>query len=166
MPLKDIGYLGRINDPDCLKKIISRLPFDMRRKWRDIAYDISKCQRRDITIEDVALFIEKRARSASHRVFGEITPTKSSIAKPIHRLGGYSGGSSRKVFGTSGESKRNSDHGESRSRPRCSLCNNRHWLSQCIDFRSKSLEERVKITRAKGLCNNCLVTGHVVRDCP
>ena len=164
--LKDIGYLGRINDPDCLKKIISRLPFDMRRKWRDIADDISECQRRDITIKDVALFIEKRARSASHPVFGEITPTKSGIAKPIQRSGGYSGGSSRKVFGTSGESKRNSDHGESRSRPQCPLCNNRHRLSQCGDFRSKSLEERMKITRAKGLCNNCLVTGHVVRDCP
>ena len=55
--LKDIGYLGRINNPDCLKKIINRLPFDMKRRWRDIADDISECQQREITTEDVALFV-------------------------------------------------------------------------------------------------------------
>ena len=38
----------------------------------------------------------------------------------------------------------------------CPLGNNRHWRSQCSDFRSKSLEERIKITRAKGLCIKCL----------
>ena len=70
--LKDIGYLGRINNPDCLKKMINRLPFGMKRRWRDIADDISECQQREITTEDVALFAEKRARSASHPVFGDI----------------------------------------------------------------------------------------------
>ena len=30
--LKDIGYLRRINNPDVLKKIVDRLPFDMKRK--------------------------------------------------------------------------------------------------------------------------------------
>ncbi|KAK3708190.1 hypothetical protein QZH41_017931, partial [Actinostola sp. cb2023] len=28
--LRDIGYLNRINNPDCLKKIVDRLPFDMK----------------------------------------------------------------------------------------------------------------------------------------
>ena len=75
--LKDIGYLRRINNPDVLKKIVDRLPFDMKRKWRDIADDISECKHREITIEDVASFIEKRARSASYPVFGNILNQKS-----------------------------------------------------------------------------------------
>ena len=60
--LKDIGYLRRINNPDVLKKIVDRLPFDMKRKWRDIADDISECKHREITIEDVASFIEKKSK--------------------------------------------------------------------------------------------------------
>ncbi|KAK3729480.1 hypothetical protein QZH41_019941, partial [Actinostola sp. cb2023] len=59
-----------------------------------------------------------------------------------------------------------SKQGASRNRPQCPLCNTNHWLSQCSEFRSKSVDERLKVTKAKGLCNNCLVSGHVVRECP
>ena len=38
--LKDIEYLRQLNNPDVLKKIVDRLPFDMKRKWHDIADDI------------------------------------------------------------------------------------------------------------------------------
>ncbi|XP_068712764.1 uncharacterized protein [Montipora foliosa] len=159
--LKDIGYLRRINNPDILKKIVDRLPFDMKRKWCDIADDIFECKHREITIEYVASFIEKRARSASHLVFGDILNQKSiqSQAK-CQRQTYQSGRSSGKgySFGTTGEPKR--DAGSAVSQRKCPLRSNDHWLSQCSDFRSKSLEERLRITKVKGLCNNCLVSGN------
>ena len=37
--LKEFGYLRRRNNPNVLKKLIGRLPFDMKRKWYDIADD-------------------------------------------------------------------------------------------------------------------------------
>ena len=75
--LKDIGYLRRINNPDVLKKLVDRLPFDIKRKWCDIADDILECKHGEITIEDVASFREKRSRCASHPVFGDILNQKS-----------------------------------------------------------------------------------------
>ena len=159
--LKDIGYLRCINNPDVLKKIVDRLPFDMKRKWRDIADNISECKHQEITIKDVASFIEKRARSASHPVFGDIQ-SQAKSQRQIHQSGRSSG--KGYSFGTTGEPKR--DAGPAVSQRKCPLCSNDHWLSQCSDFRSKSLEERLRITKVKGLCNNCLVSGHVVKQFP
>ena len=39
--LTDIGYLSKIENPDSLKKIVSRLPFNLRQKWRDVADTIT-----------------------------------------------------------------------------------------------------------------------------
>lgn len=136
--LRDIGYLNRINNPDCLKKIVDRLPFDMKRRWRDIADDISESKRREITIEDIAQFIEKKARSALRPIFGNISSPNTSNQGKQQKLGNRSGGSSgrRSTFGISGEQKGDSRQSASRNRPQCPLCNTNHWLSQCIEFRS------------------------------
>ena len=40
--LTDIGYLSKIENPDSLKKIVSRLPFNLRQKWRDVADTITE----------------------------------------------------------------------------------------------------------------------------
>ena len=168
--LKDIGYLGRMNNPDCLKKIINRLPFDMKRRWRDIADDISECQQREITIEDVALFVEKRARSASHPVFGDIlvSNTDSQGSKQSRTGNRGTNGTSRPraSFGILTDQKGCDLQGKSYNHRLCVLCNNNHWLSQCNDFRNKSVNERYNIVNTKGLCRNCLVSGHFVKDCP
>jgi hypothetical protein len=52
------------------------------------------------------------------------------------------------------------------SSPKCPLCDNNHWLSQCQQFRKMSLIERFKLMRRKGLCDNCLTRGHLARNCP
>ncbi len=62
---------SRITNPDSLKKIKERLPFEMKRKWRGSVDDISENKQREITIEDV----EKRARCV-HPIFGDILPPK------------------------------------------------------------------------------------------
>ena len=40
--LTDIGYLSKIENSDSLKKIVSRLPFNLRQKWRDVADTITE----------------------------------------------------------------------------------------------------------------------------
>ncbi|KAK3698421.1 hypothetical protein QZH41_001197 [Actinostola sp. cb2023] len=54
--LQDIGYLSKVENPDSLKRIIDRLPFGLRLKWRDIADGITEKQEREVTIEDIADF--------------------------------------------------------------------------------------------------------------
>jgi len=50
--------------------------------------------------------------------------------------------------------------------PKCPLCSEQHWLSRCDSFKTKTVDERVKFTRGKGLCDNCLHTGHMAKFCP
>ncbi|KAK2566245.1 hypothetical protein P5673_009716 [Acropora cervicornis] len=50
--------------------------------------------------------------------------------------------------------------------PKCPLCKSNHWLARCRKFREKSLEDRLRIVKDKGLCNNGLTIGHFARRCP
>ena len=49
---------------------------------------------------------------------------------------------------------------------RCPLCEASHWLTHCELFKAKSFEERHQLARKKGLCENCLRSGHMAHDCP
>ena len=64
--LKEISCLNKLDNPDTLQKIVEKLPFALRRRWRDIADSITEEQKRDITIEDVTEFVDKRATAANH----------------------------------------------------------------------------------------------------
>ena len=70
--LKSIGYSSKIENPGSLRGVINRLPYDLRRKWRNTADQISEDQDREIKFEDIVVFVEKQARAASHPVFGDI----------------------------------------------------------------------------------------------
>ena len=56
--LTNIGYLSKIENPDSLKKIVSRHSFNLRQKWRDVADTITERQEREVTVSDVANFVE------------------------------------------------------------------------------------------------------------
>ena len=55
--LKEIGYLNKLNNPDNLKKIIDRLPYAMRVKWRDTVDQIVEREARDVTVADIMKFV-------------------------------------------------------------------------------------------------------------
>ena len=44
--LADIGYLSKVENPESLKKIVSRLPFNLRQKGRDVTDTITERQER------------------------------------------------------------------------------------------------------------------------
>ncbi len=48
---KEIGYLNKIENPDCLIKIIEKLPFSLRQKWRERADHITNNKEREIRKE-------------------------------------------------------------------------------------------------------------------
>ena len=74
--LKEIGYLSKIENPDILQRIIGRLPIWLRQRWRERADYITEDLKRDLTIADVAEFVEAKARIANHPVFGNIYPNE------------------------------------------------------------------------------------------
>ena len=71
--LKSIGYSSKIENPESLRGVINRLPYDLRKKWRNTVDQISEDEDREIKFEDIVVFVEKQARAASHPVFGDIS---------------------------------------------------------------------------------------------
>ena len=136
---------------------MEKLPFGLRQKGRDVADDIMKVRQREITIEDIAGFVEKWARASSHPIFGKIskeTRSDKSALRSARPTGGLS-------FATSGIANVPSP----RAKLKCLHCTGKHWLSQCENFKRKPVEERFKLIHSLKLCDNCLTSGHVARAC-
>ncbi|XP_028417945.1 uncharacterized protein LOC114542641 [Dendronephthya gigantea] len=150
--LEKIGYLHKLNNSENLKRIVERLPYAMRVKWRDTVDRIVEIQQRDVTIKDINKFVTAKARAANHPVFGKIAIEKPKPLKQNQRTSQYG-----KATGFATQSTSQS--------PKCPQCGSNHWLSRCDKFKKQSLEERQKFVREKKLCINCLSTGHFVRSC-
>ena len=56
--LKAIGYSSKFESPDCMRKIIERLPPKLQVSWRYNAVRILNTEGRDICIDDISLFVE------------------------------------------------------------------------------------------------------------
>ena len=159
--LREIGYISKLDSHDNLKKIIDRLPYSLRIKWRDTVDRIVEADGRDVTVTDIMKFVTARARAATHPVFGKVTtenkpkqpPPPRDRRKPPQADGFTSLGRP-----TDGEAS-------SKPRPECPLCKAAHWLPRCEKFRKQSLEERTKFIQDKKLCINCLHPGHFVNTC-
>ena len=131
--LKEIGYLNKIENPDSLQRTMEKLPFGLRQRWRDVADEITEVQRREVTIKDIAAYVEKKARASNHPIFGKIskdpkTDQSTKIRRPPKGDGSLPRGSS---FATRG------DEEKTRPKPKCPSCSGEHWLSQCDGFKSK-----------------------------
>ena len=176
--LSDIGYLSKIENPDSLRKVVARLPFNLRQKWRDVADDITERKAREVTFADIASFVEMKARVLTHPIFGDISsePKSRSVLegrKPMNRRASSFGADAHDHDPNSNTHPINegvaNDVLESRSSnpsQNCPLCRAPHWLSQCKEFRSRSVRDRYELVREKELCYNCLIPGHYASTCP
>ncbi|XP_020609698.1 uncharacterized protein LOC110048246 [Orbicella faveolata] len=140
--LTDIGYLNKIENPNSLRKIVSRLPVNLRQKWRDVADTITERKEREVTISDVARFEEEKPRVLTHPIFGD-------ISSELEGKGSL-------------ETRKSTSRRTMLSAVRCYP----HWLSQCNDFRRRGVSKRYELVREKELCYNCLVSGHYAIACP
>ena len=171
--LNEIGYLNKIENPDSLKKVVARLPFSLRQKWREVADEKTEAKAREVTIADIADFVEKKARILTHPIFGDIIsePKSKSVLE-----GRRSANRRLSSFAADAHDPSSSANGGVSDdilvlEPReptlsCPLCKTTHWLSQCKDFRRRNVSERYQIAREKELCYNCLIPGHYAAVCP
>ncbi len=70
--LKEIGYRSKIENTDILLKIIEKLPFSLRQRWK-VADDITYNKSREIMFDDVVKFVESKTRVLNHPIFGKLT---------------------------------------------------------------------------------------------
>lgn len=185
LTLNQMGYRADINNTENLRKIVRRLPIHIRGKWVD---------RADVLIEngiepnflDLTKFIENKARVANTMYgqdlsrsisSGKVQSENSYKSKPYNSI-------SRKAttLATQGENKFTNEtvlgqssvlnsgqsslqNLEERSVLKCHVCPGSHSLQNCSEFKRMRFSDRRKVTRDKGLCDNCLQEGHFGRGC-
>lgn len=158
--LKSIGYGSKIENPDSLRGVVERLPYDLRKRWRSTADRITEEEDREIRFDDIVAFVEKQARTASHPVFGDIlsSPKDQEREKKRDHNPKFKNNSFATRVGDNNQAKGN---GNSRNLPprmtcaqnkNCVMCKKDHKLEDCPDFKSKSYDDRVQFAWSNYLC--------------
>ena len=168
--LKETGYLSKIDNPDSLRRIVNRLPYDARKRWRFTADNISEREGRQVTLDDIANFVEREARAATHPVFGDISDNlkdKEFYKKkppPIRPKGSNFGiQTGQHDVDKDGQDEKRKESGHFRP-VKCIFCHSSHVLQECKMFQQRSYSEREEFAKKKGLCFNCLIPRHRIRD--
>ncbi|CAB4042467.1 hypothetical protein AC249_AIPGENE11142 [Paramuricea clavata] len=159
--LNEIGYMSKLQNPDTLRRIIDRQPVSHKLKWRELVDTIMRQKHREVTVKDLTDFVVARARVSTHPIFGKVN---NSDGKNTGNVSNHRQPS--KVRNYAIEGNQTDDKDGTRKGVKCPSCDSNHWLSQCYAFKKLTVEDRHKFVRRKNLCNNCLVTGHFVKDCP
>ena len=80
--LGEIGYLSKLENQNSMRRIVERLPFSVKIKWRETVDSIMQREKRDANLRDIAEFIETRARVTNHPIFGKISNDNKRIDPP------------------------------------------------------------------------------------
>ena len=164
--LNEIGYLNRLENSDSLRKIVERLPYPLRLKWRDLVDAISQKEGRDPNLKDISEFVEARSRATNHPIFGKVQTEQRPPLNTRTNTKNRRDGKTFAIQGLQQSFPQLPNNKEGRKELKCPSCQRNHWLSQCDVFKKLSLSNRYQFVRANKLCLNCLVPGHFVQDCP
>ena len=166
--LNHIGYTSKVENPETMKSIVNKLPYDMRKRWRSRADTISEIEEREITFTDIVLFIEREARVVGHPIFGDITGSQGG-QKPTQRTIPTQPKSSAfmsKSQNSLPHAYSQPGHGATYNNvSKCVICFGDHKLENCTEFKNKSYDERMEFAKNHGLCFNCLIPRHRIVDC-
>ena len=170
-------YASKFDQPGSIQKLIFKLPFRMREKWRRHVDYIMELQSRPVNFSDLVAFVDQEARIATNPVFGDISDkTQSSSDFRSRRAPQTSPGfkppkPKTSTFATqlqsSGDQNSRADVASANVQPSlCLFCQKNHALEDCHLLRWKPYQERIKFLASKRLCFGCLSDKHVARFCP
>jgi len=181
--MKGSQYSSKFDQPDNIQKLILKLPYSMRERWRHVVDDIMELQGRPVKFDDLVSFIDREARIATNPVFGQITESSKMVEAQSGK--GTVQKSLPKPRELSFAAEVNTDHSlntevdrsinidASQNTPSiapisnsCCFCNFNHALEDCRSLRSRPYQERIQFIASKGLCFGCLSDKHVAKDCP
>ncbi|XP_047233742.1 uncharacterized protein LOC124875566 [Girardinichthys multiradiatus] len=151
-----------------LVEIISKLPSDLRAKWLNKNYDITKegCLPK---LDNVVSFVESEAEKRSDSVFGGLisykkqekpnnftSPTK--VSKKHHQ-------NYPTTIKAAAVQENKSTGTKQPAYLKYLKCSEYHFLNQCPGLRSLTVPERLVFVQEKNLCQNCFMIGHSATIC-
>ena len=174
--MEDISYMSEMNMPSNMRAIVLKLPYKLREKWRNTAYELQEKHSRQAGFSDIVNLIERQVSIASSPLFGNIQDTFTSTPQYKERnkvsQGCFKGKGSS--FATSVaavnaqpvtqmQNERNLP--DKPTRVFCLLCEEGHKLESCPKMEKKLHGEKMNFLKEKGVCFGCLSVGHMSKDC-
>ena len=156
--LSQLSYNSDMNNSQNLLKIVRRLPMHLRGKWVDEA-DKILAKGREPIFSDLAKFIDNRARAANN-MYGEDmnNVVEKKGVKNDKKFSSYKA-TTLATSENTGAAIRDSSKGS------CKVCKGDHTVGHCKIFKDTDRNLRWSILKKCGLCANCLLSGHLARDC-
>ena len=157
--LSSLRQVDEINSQSSIAEIALRLPQYLRNRWRKAATEFKETKSRYPKFEEFVEFVEKTASEATDPVYGQWGLKSRTDGKPPRNT------SLSTVVQTSKSSSSVKPSGGHQRKWTCSLCNGEHRLFYCDVFKQMSPRDRLKYVQDNKICENCLLSNHVVANC-
>ncbi|XP_041453667.1 uncharacterized protein LOC121406862 [Lytechinus variegatus] len=154
--LQALGMMSEMSNQQHMMKIIERLPYYLKSRWLRVVKDI-RHHGRAPNITDVVNFVSDAAEEVNDPVFGALVEVKREYPpsrQPVKQK------TTTSSFTTSAD-----DNNNKTFKRKCYLCKAEHSLFGCDTFKKMTPAERLQFAKKAGVCFNCLVKGHMTKDC-
>lgn len=172
--MRSMEFLSDLDSTELLKQVSSKLPSYSGVKWCRHAFEVKKNYGRAVSFRDLVKFVETEADLATDPVFSlDILKSECKKGPDKDKKPGYINrrhppNSNNFVTATSHSSKSSSPTSESKASSQqriCPVCSKTHTLSNCDEFKKKTVEECLAFVQSMGLCFGCLSRGHYSKSC-
>ena len=158
--MEEMSYMEELDTISTMRSIAVKLPYQLREKWRNKAFELQQQRQSRVRISDFVSFMEKQARIAGDPMFGDLpdqsaakgkakSPVKTRPSKP------FSSSYATSVAPVTG----------AKPDPSCPFCSSKHALDSCQKFGKKAHRDKLSFMKTKGICYGCLNPGHISKDC-
>ncbi|KAM8861775.1 uncharacterized protein ACB058_008484 isoform 2-T2 [Synchiropus picturatus] len=172
----DLEFMTELDNPSNMKTVISKLPFKLKERWRNQAYEIHTRSGRRARFSDVVEFINWQAEVINDPLFGDILDL--SIEEKGKTKVNIKRSNPKSSFVTAVDpSGRHSDAQQPQQKSRgptrsadafqspCIYCKRSHTLEVCEKIKEQNPKDRIRFLATKGLCFGCLIPGHLSKSC-
>ena len=160
------SYACDLDHMNMLRELAKRLPMHLRAKWTEQAGNIIEKDRKP-GFEDFLKFIQQRAKLVNNE-FGTDMAYSMKTKSAKSERGGVRREDNKKneklssfAAGSGGEQR--DKRGQ---RTTCKAYSEPHRIWRREKFKRMELKEKQGLVNRKGLCNKCLVKGHIAKNCP
>jgi len=152
---------SQLNHPKEIMSIVMKLPYDMRKKWRSKALDLSE-SRLSVTFHDLVTFVRNQSKLVNQPLFGSIKDAATrENSRPVNKTS-----LATNVLNSADCNPSVVESPQVGNNRYCIYCGkNNHDLSYCFFFKKLNYAHRLEFIENKGLCYGCLRGGHTSRGC-
>ena len=163
-------YISNCDQPGNIQKLVFKLPYSLRERWRRTADDVMEFQARPVEFSDFVAFVNREVRIITNPVFGGISDSSKLMPGPKASAAGRKTSKLRNVsfLAQLGDTKPPATAVSPRGGPtiQCLYCKRNHALEDCHLLRWKPYSERIQFLSSNKLCFGCLSDQHILRHCP